>query len=84
MVGCAVAAVVLFWTSAYVQPPGEDPNAPMPAEERAAGRSLAGMMILFGALSVLLTVLCAGWLVYRYYQSIPTWKRQTKYPRRKR
>jgi len=80
MIGCAVAAGLCFWASVQLAPvPG-----PAPSRQANPGMGMSGLLVLFGALSALLSVLCVGWLVYRYYQSIPAWKRQKRYPRRKR
>ncbi|MBN1344242.1 MAG: hypothetical protein JXQ73_16265 [Phycisphaerae bacterium] len=79
-----VAAIGLFVASAYLGGPGPaQDNAPADSHA-AAQEGMSNLLTLLGAISSGAAVLCVGWLVVRYYQSIPAWKKRAKLPAHRR
>lgn len=54
----------------------EDPAA-------AAANNMAGLMLLVGLIAVAGGLIGIGWLIYRYYLTIPAWKRRKGPPPRR-
>ena len=77
---CAAVAVSLFMASAYISS-----TSPRSADDESADATLnmAGLLLLLGLMCVAVTLVCIGWLGYRYYLSIPAWKRRKGLPRRR-
>lgn len=80
MLGFAAAAVGLFIGAHYVGTRGTPPGQPADPSGAAAHYSMSNMLTLLGALSTAMVPVCMGWLVVRYYQSIPAWKKRAKLP----
>lgn len=81
MVALIACAVGLFVASYYVVPralPAEE--GPTPGSESAAGSTMSNVLRLFGAICCGAALVCVGWLVVRYQQSIPAWKKRAKLP----
>ncbi len=76
-----VLGVVFLSLSCYVKPAVP---ATQPSDEAAisAGR-LSSLLMLLGMMGVAGTGICIGWLSYRYYLSIPAWKRRKGPPKRR-
>ncbi len=85
MIGFIVAAVAFFVAGQYIAPeiPTGDENVPLKQNE-SVGHTMSNMLMLFGAICCAGTVICIGWLVIRYYQSIPAWKKRAKLPAHRR
>lgn len=79
LAGAALAAVVLLTASAYVTPHVAPNAAPDPGTRPAT--SMASLLQLLGLMCALGSVVCAGLLGYRYYLSIPAWKRRKGPPK---
>jgi len=61
------------------------PKESTPVDPEASARyGMSNMLTLFGALCVAMALICGGWLVIRYYQSIPAWKKRAKLPAHRR
>jgi uncharacterized membrane protein len=85
MIGFVVASVGCFVAAHYVTPRAPAPGSLPPVDPGASARSgMGNMLMLFGALSAGMVLVCGGWLVIRYYQSIPAWKKRARLPAHKR
>ena len=72
-------------TAAASSPVEKTPGDKSDDERKAASaRSLAGILLLFSMAGFGLTVLCLGWVVIDIYRARPTWKTQTKYPKKRK
>ena len=84
MLLCFIAGGGLLWASIAIErltpSPGTQPAGPA---QPAPAFSMSGLLLLFSAAALLCGLLCIGWLGYRYWMSIPPWKRQKRYPRRR-
>lgn len=77
----AVSGVALLVGRLYV-PLAAAASQPSDAPARSA-MNMASLLMLIGLMCVAVTAICAGWLVYRYYLSIPAWKRRKGPPKRR-
>ncbi len=66
------------------------PTATQPAREsneerrsRASAQNMSNVVFMFGMISLGVSVICAGWVVYDIRRSRPAWMTQTKYPRKR-
>jgi len=84
MIGTIIGAVALFVAGHYVRGGGAAVAADAPGGPAAAGQTLGNMLMLLGAICCGMVVICIGWLVVRYYQSIPAWKKRAKLPAHRR
>lgn len=71
---------VLIILSLYLEPVAA--TQPTDAHGRSA-MNLASLLLLIGLMCIAVTALCAGWLTYRYYLTIPAWKRRKGPPKRR-
>lgn len=46
--------------------------------------NMGNILQFLGAICCAMVVICIGWLVVRYYQSIPAWKKRAKLPAHRR
>jgi hypothetical protein len=85
MVGFVVASAGCFVGGRYLSVRAPAPGSSPPVDPDAYARSgMGNMLMLFGALCAAMVAVCAGWLVVRYYQSIPAWKKRARLPAHKR
>ncbi len=85
LVGAVALAIGLFIAAALVASGEPAPDATSPlAPDAGAGQSLSNFLMLLGAIAVGLALVCVGWLVVRYTQSIPAWKKRAKLPAHRR
>jgi hypothetical protein len=80
MLGFLTLGIVLLVASARIQP-AESVSAADQAARSAS--SMATLLQLIGTLACAAALICVGWLGYRYYLSIPAWKRNKGLPRRR-
>jgi len=90
-----VAGIVLLKLSCYFSPdekaeptttasaPSSDQQTPDKSPEEASAQNVAGLLLLFSMACFLLMVLCLGWVAINIYNSRPSWKTQTKYPKKR-
>lgn len=67
-------------------PAGEAPASDLPSpkeQRRAIASNMGSLLFMLGLMSLGVTVICVGWIVWDIYHSQPAWKKQTKYPRRR-
>jgi hypothetical protein len=84
-VGFTAASVGFFVGSRYVTGrPAPSKGQPPVDPDAVAHYTMGNMLILLGALSIGMVLICIGWLVVRYTQSIPEWKKRAKLPPHKR
>lgn len=84
-VGLMVAATGLFVTARHLGPDAPvDGDVPPPNPDTSADYTMSNMLMLFGAICSIGVLICVGWLVVRYYQSIPAWKKRAKLPAHRR
>lgn len=80
LIACLIGGVGLLLASASIQP--ATASAPTdPASRSAMGMS--SLLQLLGLIGLATSVVCAGVLGYRYYLSIPAWKRRHGPPKRR-
>lgn len=60
--------------------PGTPARGPRPNPKAVNTQRLAMLLLLFGLISIGVTVVAAGWIVYDVRASRPAWMTQTKYP----
>ncbi len=85
LVAFVVGAAALLIGGAYLSTKVPTPNKDTPPDPDIFAKSaMANMLQLFGALSGAMALVCVGWLVVRYYQSIPAWKKRAKLPPHRR
>lgn len=78
---CAVVAVALLTASIYLSSTAGPPSADDDSVDTTL--NMSGLLLLLGLMCVAVTLLCVAWLAYRYYLSIPAWKRRKGLPRRR-
>lgn len=85
LIGFIVGAVALFVGAHYVDVWNEA-GAQSDSSDADPGISgvVSNMLRLFAAACILMTAVCIGWLVIRYQQSIPAWKKRAKLPAHRR
>jgi DMSO/TMAO reductase YedYZ heme-binding membrane subunit len=76
-----VCGVILIALHAYIKP-GVAATQPSDTPARSA-MNLASLLLLVGLMCVAVTTICIGWLGYRYYLTIPAWKRRKGPPKRR-
>jgi len=77
----AAAAVGLLTARTLIRvPPATQPAADPRAQSAS---NMSGLLLLLGLMGVAVTLLCIGWLGYRWYLTIPAWKRRKGPPRRR-
>jgi uncharacterized membrane protein len=79
MIGFVAAAVLLFIAGHYV-----GRNIDTLDADTSIDYTISNMLKLFGAICCGMVVVCVGWLVVRYNQSIPAWKKRAKLPAHRR
>jgi len=77
----AVAAAVLLIARALIQVPPTTQPATDPRAQSAS--NMSGLLLLLGLMGVAVVLICLGWLGYRWYLTIPAWKRRKGPPRRR-
>jgi hypothetical protein len=77
----AIVGAILLVGRLYVAP-GTPATQPADAPARSA-MNLANLLLLIGLMCVAVTGISVGWLGYRYYLSIPAWKRRKGPPKRR-
>ncbi|GMU22855.1 MAG: hypothetical protein AMXMBFR13_29390 [Phycisphaerae bacterium] len=90
--GALAVGVTLLVLSGKVQPADTAPAAApatapadehRPTEAEITARNMSGILLLFGLVAILLSIVCVGWLVYDIRQSRPAWIRNPRYPQRR-
>ena len=84
MVLTAVAAVGMTWLSSIVESATPTEETAADTRQNPAGFSVANFIRIFAVASGLMTVFCAGWLVYRRRLAVPRWKRPARMPPKRR
>lgn len=77
----ALSAAVLITLHIYIRPPVAV-TQPTDSPARSA-MNLASLLLLVGLMCVAVTAISLGWLAYRYYLTIPAWKRRKGPPKRR-
>lgn len=83
LIGFVVGAAALFVGAHFVAKMNES-GKPVSDASAALNSTVSNIMRLFGAVCVVMTAVCIGWLVVRYQQSIPAWKKRAKLPAHRR
>jgi hypothetical protein len=79
----AAPAVSSPTATAPATAPADDGEAPAPPQQDSAAQGLSGLLFMFGAAALLVSLLCFGWLAVEIRQRGPAWKKQTRYPRKR-
>lgn len=81
--GSLVLGAALTVSSLYIRP-AEVGVTTQPADDaNRAAMNLSSLMLIVGLMGLAVACVCVGWLGYRYYLSIPAWKRRKGPPKRR-
>ncbi len=78
-VASGLGGAVLIFLSVHVRPE----TTTQPSDAARSAMNLSSLLLLIGLMGVAVAGICAGWLGYRYYLSIPAWKRRKGPPKRR-
>jgi hypothetical protein len=85
LAGTVLGAAGFFVASRFIgRASSAGQNEPPLNQGTAMDFTMSNMLMLFGAICVAMSLICVGWLVVRYYQSIPAWKKRAKLPPHRR
>jgi len=76
----AAAGAVGFWVLGMLVNRSRQPASTGGTPQTGANFTLGSMLQMFSLLCVGVALILGGWLVWRYYQSIPAWKRRRGLP----
>jgi hypothetical protein len=80
MAGAGVGAVGLWVLGILVNPNRAALGSPETPPEARSYFTLGSMLQMFSLLCVGVVLIFGGWLAWRYYRSIPAWKRRRGLP----